>query len=58
MGKQRKSKTLSNNQYIEKAMEEGREHLFKSELPYPQLKVNNRNVLAVEGSKIYLRGKI
>jgi len=60
MGKQRKSKTALNNEYIQKAYDLGREHVFKSELPYPQIanRVSKQNVLVVEGSVIYLRSKI
>lgn len=61
MGKTRISKTQANVDYINNAADEGREFIFKSELPYPQManrSISKSKALAENGSVVYLREQL
>ena len=53
MAKQGKIKT--NDQWIQEQRAEGREHCFKSQLPYPSAVSRCTEVLATNGNVVYFK---
>lgn len=49
------SKTQQNERFLAEQIRRGRDYVFKNELPWPELASRCDSVLAVEGSRIYLR---